>query len=144
MSSKPHKILIPVDGSDNASRAVGLVIDYISSGLVGEVHLLNVQRPVSGDVTAFVGKKALQGYHHDEGMKVLAPERDRLTKAGARVELHIGLGDPGEVIAHFCNDLKCDAVVMGTRGLGGAVGLLLGSVATDVMSRVKVPVTLVK
>lgn len=144
MPNKPHKILIPIDGSDNAARAVGFVIDYISSGLVGDVHLLNVQHPVSGDVTAFVGKKALQGYHHDEGMKVLTPERDRLTKAGAKVEVHIGVGDPGETIAHFCDELKCDAIVMGTRGLGGAVGLLLGSVATDVMSRVKVPVTLVK
>jgi nucleotide-binding universal stress UspA family protein len=144
MTMKPRKILLPVDGSDNSSRAVDLVIDYAASGLVGEVHLLNVQRPVSGDVSAFVGKRALQGFHHDEGMKVLKPAESRVAKAGLKTALHIGVGDPAEIIVEFCNELGCDGIVMGTRGLGGAAGLLLGSVTTDVLAKSKVPVTLVK
>jgi nucleotide-binding universal stress UspA family protein len=144
MTIKPKKILLPLDGSANSGRAVDLVRDYAESGLIGEVHLLNVQYPVSGDVSAFVGKRALEGYHHDEGMKVLSPAAATLKGAGVSVKLHIGLGTPGEVIAVFCKELGCDAIVMGTRGLGGAAGLLLGSVATDVIARTEVPVTLVK
>ena len=144
MTMKPQKILLPVDGSDNSNRAVDLVAGYAASGLVGEVHLLNVQHPVSGDVSAFVGKAVLEGYHHDEGSKVLAPAEATLKAAGLTVVRHIGLGDPGEIIAKFCNELGCDAIVMGTRGLGGAAGLLLGSVATEVLANTAVPVTLVK
>lgn len=144
MTMKPRKILVPVDGSDNSNRAVDLVIDYAASGLIGEVHLLNVQPSVSGDVSAFVGKRALQGYHHDEGMKVLAPVEERVKRAGLSVVVHIGVGDPAEIINDFCVELGCDSIVMGTRGLGGAAGLLLGSVTTDVLENAKVPVTLVK
>jgi nucleotide-binding universal stress UspA family protein len=35
-------------------------------------------------------------------------------------------------------------IVMGTRGLGGVRGLLLGSVATQLLHLTDVPVTLVK
>lgn len=144
MTMKPRKILLPVDGSDNSNRAVDLVIDYADSGLVGEVHLLNVQPSVSGDVSAFVGKRALQGYHHDEGMKILAPAQKRLAATSLKTVLHIGVGAPAEIINDFCDELGCDNIVMGTRGLGGAAGLLLGSVTTDVLENAKVPVTLVK
>ncbi|MFM2130118.1 MAG: universal stress protein [Pseudomonadota bacterium] len=144
MSMTPRKILVPVDGSDNSNRAVDLVASYAASGLVGEVHLLNVQPSVSGDVSAFVGKRALQGYHHDEGMKVLTPVQKRLASTSLKTVLHIGVGDPAEIIVEFCEELGCDNIVMGTRGLGGAVGLLLGSVSTDVLEKTNVPVTLVK
>ena len=51
---------------------------------------------------------------------------------------------PGETIVAFAEDVGADEIVMGTRGLGGLAGLLLGSVATEVISLAKVPVTLVK
>lgn len=144
MTQKPMKILVPVDGSGNSNRAVDLVISYASSGLVGEVHLLNVQPSVSGDVSAFVGKRALEGYHHDEGMKVLTPVQKRFAGTSLKTVLHIGVGDAADIIAEFCDELACDTIVMGTRGLSGAIGLLLGSVTTGVLQKAKVPVTLVK
>ena len=48
------------------------------------------------------------------------------------------------MIASFAKKLGATQIVMGTRGLGSAFGLLLGSVATHVISHVEVPVTLVK
>ena len=40
--------------------------------------------------------------------------------------------------------LGCDAIVMGTRGLGTVQTLLLGSTALKVLHLVDVPVTLIK
>jgi nucleotide-binding universal stress UspA family protein len=103
-----------------------------------------VQYPLPGAVTTFVGSKAVSGYHHDEGMKALKPSCAKLGAAKVAHQVHIVVGQPAEIIATFCQDLKCDAIVMGTRGHGKAAGLILGSVARDVIAKAAVPVTVVK
>lgn len=143
MNTQP-KILIPVDGSANSERAVKHAIDMIKAGHAAEIHLLNVQPPVSGDVATFVGKGTIEGYHKDEAEKALAGAKRLLDGAGLAYKVHISVGNPGDVIASFAKTLGCAQIVMGTRGLGSAFGLLLGSVATHTISHVDIPVTLVK
>lgn len=137
-------ILLPVDGSANSERAVKYVIELVESCQAFEIHLLNVQPPVSGDVSTFVGKQSIEDWHRDEAEKALASAKKLLDAAGSPYKVHIGIGNPGDVIASFAKKLGCGQVVMGTRGLGSAFGLLLGSVATHVISHVDVPVTLIK
>jgi len=144
MTVKPQTLLVPVDGSSNAERAVDRAIELAGMGLVKDVHLLNVQLPLPSAVTTFVKKRAVAGYHHDEGVKALATARAKLEAAGVPHELHIGVGQPGETIVEFCKELQCDIILMGTRGHTGAIGVLLGSVTRDVIHKAEVPVTLVK
>lgn len=143
MTSAPQTILVPFDASANAKRALQYAID--AAGRTGdEIHILNVQTPVSGDIAGFVGGASIKQYHHDAGDKVLAPAKRLLEKAGIEFHAHIGVGQPGPVIEEFADQLKCTHVIMGTRGHGAALGLLLGSVATHVVAHVKAPVTLIK
>ena len=58
--------------------------------------------------------------------------------------VEVRVGHHAEVIAEYARDQSIDSIVMGTRGHGGVAGLLLGSVANQVLSEVNVPVTLVK
>jgi nucleotide-binding universal stress UspA family protein len=139
-----EKILIPVDGSANAERAVAHVIAMIGKGRAVEVHLVNVRPPLRENVTRFIARSDIDGYHRDEGEKALAGAKQRLADAGVAAKTHIGVGPAGETIAGFAKELDADEIVMGTRGLGGLAGLLLGSVATEVIRESKVPVTLVK
>ena len=138
------RILLPVDGSANSERAVKHVIDLVKSCQAFEVHLLNVQASMRGDVSSFVGKDAMEDWHRDEAEKALATAKKLLDGAGVPYKMHIGIGNPGDVIASFASKLGCGQIVMGTRGLGSAFGLLLGSVTTHVISHVNVPVTLIK
>jgi nucleotide-binding universal stress UspA family protein len=143
MTTDPRSVLVPYDGSVNAKHALDHAIEQAqSSG--ADLHILNVQAPLSGDVASFVGRGNVKQYHHDEGDKVLAPAKRKVEAAGLPVHCHIGVGQPGPVIVDFADQLKCSQVVMGSRGLSSAMGLLLGSVATHVIGHVKVPVTLVK
>jgi nucleotide-binding universal stress UspA family protein len=139
-----HKLLLPVDGSDNALRAVDYAAALVKDGLAAELHLANAQPGVGGMVTAFVARADVDDYHRDEAMKALQPALDRLAAQGLTAEIHIGVGDAAEVIVAFCEQLGCDQVVMGARGLGAAASLLLGSVSRDVVKNAKTPVTLVK
>lgn len=139
------KFLLPVDGSETSLRAVDHLLRKLQWYREGvEVHLLNVQHALSGDVSMFVDKEQIRQYHHDQGMEALAPARQKLDAGGVAYVLHIGIGDPAHVIAHYAREKGVDQIVMGTRGLGSVGSLLLGSVATKVLHLSAVPVLLVK
>ena len=137
------KILLPVDGSETSARAVQFVLKQaLNSKQAPEMHLLNVQHPLPGTIKG-VADQAKQ-YHHDEGIKALTHARKLLDDAKVAYKYHIGVGEMGEVVAHFVKDLKCDQVVMGTRGMSSVANMVLGSGATNVLHLVDVPVLLVK
>jgi nucleotide-binding universal stress UspA family protein len=142
--TSPLKILVPVDGSANSERAVKHAIELGKACQTAEIHVLNVQPPMHGDVTRYVGQDAVEDWHRDEAEKALATAKRLLDASGISYKVHIGVGNPGDVIGLFAKKLDCGQIVMGTRGLGSAFGLLLGSVAQHAVSHVDVPVTLIK
>ncbi len=140
------KILIPVDGSENALRAVQFAIRQLKDASAPvETHLLNVQPPViSGEVKIFVSQEVIQAYYHDEGTKALASARAIFEASGLPCIFHITVGHVAETIAAYAREKECEQIIMGVRGLGPLASLLLGSVTTKVVHLAKVPVTLVK
>jgi nucleotide-binding universal stress UspA family protein len=138
-----HRVLIPVDGSENSLRAVEFVIRELPLYKEPlELHLLNVQHPFPGTIRG-VHHEAEQ-LHHDEGVKALAKARTALDAAGISYVYHIGIGDSAEVIAHFVREKKIEQLVMSTRGMGSVANMLLGSVVNKVLHLVDAPVLLVK
>ena len=142
-----NRILLPVDASDNAARAVEYVIALLRDRLAPEavsIHLLNVQRPVSGDVSTFVSKEALDDYHRERSQQALERPRKILDAAGMTYSTHMLVGRPWEAISDYAAAKSIDHIVMGRRGLGSYTGGELGSVALGVLQRSPVPVVLVK
>jgi YjbE family integral membrane protein len=140
------RVLLAVDGSQTASRAVQQVLSMrrdLSNADTLDLHLLHVQRPVSGDVSSFVGSKTLAEYYQEQSDAALAPARELLDAAGVRYQAHSRVGIPGETIAREAADQGCDLIVMGTRG-GGMTSALLGSVAQDTIGLAPAPVMLVR
>ncbi len=142
-----NRILLPVDASENAARAVEYVTAHLRSHPKPEtmdIHLLNVQRPVSGDVSTFVAKESLVDYHREKSLLALKRPRKILDAAGAKYSVHMLVGRPWEAISDYAVANQCDHIVIGTRGLGSYTGGALGSVALGVAQRSPVPVVLVK
>ncbi len=144
MTGDPAKILVPVDGSDHSDRAVAHAIEMFKLGQAKELHLLNVQPPLSGQVVAFIDKPTRDDYHREEADKALDSARKLLAGAGVPFKEHISVGQPGAAILAFAKRLNCGQIVMGTHGKGAAMQLVLGSVAQDVVRESKVPVTVIK
>jgi nucleotide-binding universal stress UspA family protein len=140
------KILIPIDGSENALRAVRQVLDnrgWYREAL--EIHLVNVQLPVaSGAVRMFIPQDQLREYYDDEGQKALQAAKDLLQQSGVPFHCRVGVGDPAPTIVHYCTEQGCELIAMGTRGLGALGNVLIGSIATKVIHLAHVPVLLVK
>jgi nucleotide-binding universal stress UspA family protein len=139
------KILIPVDGSSQAERAVNQVLKLGESGAELEIHILNVQIPIaSGHARMFVDQDALETYHREEGLAALANARALLDAAGITYAFHIVVGHVAESIVRYAKEHNIDKIVMGTHGRGGLLEALLGSVAHDVLKQSTIPVSLVK
>jgi nucleotide-binding universal stress UspA family protein len=142
--AKMKAILVAVDGSDTSDRAVSHAVALISAGLAAELHLLNVQPNLGGAVASVGSREQIDAHHREEGPKGLASAVALAKKAGIEAKVHIGVGRQGEIVSDFVDKLGAGLVVLGTRGHTGLAGVLLGSVAQDVIAYVKVPVTLVK
>lgn len=139
------RILIPVDGSDRSLAAVRYVARTLAPANPDlDVHLLNVQPPLPSAAARFIDSAVVRDFHHEEGAKALAGARKLLDEVSLRYASNTIVGEPAETIAAYAEQRNCGAIVMGTRGLGHAAGLLLGSVAHKVLQLSKVPVTLVK
>lgn len=137
-------ILVPVDGSANSDRAAQYAIDLVTAGLSAELHFLNVQPNLGGAISAFVNRGDIDAYRREEGNKSLASAIALAQKASVAAKVHIGVGRHGEIVHDYARKLGAGLVVMGTRGHTGLAGVLLGSVAQDVIAHSDVPVTLVK
>ena len=144
MTADPSRILVAVDGSEHSARAVRHAVELAKLGQANEVHLLNVQPPLTGNVATFIDKPTRDDYHRDEADKALAGARKLLADAGVPFKEHIGVGKPGHAIVAFAKQLGCGQIVMGTHGLGAALKFVLGSVAQDVVRDSQAAVTVVK
>ena len=140
------KILLPVDGSECALRAVEHLISHSAWFRdLPEIHLLHVHAPIPiGRVQAHVGKETLHAYYLEESQASLLEAQQKLDAAGCAHTTHIHVGQPAEVIAKLAAEQGCDLIVMGTNGRGGIAGLVTGSVANRVLHLASCPVLLVK
>lgn len=141
------RILVPVDGSDHALRALEFAVEKFAPNLGTQVdlHLLNVQPPIAqGEVRMFVGEEQIRAWQQEQGEAASSRATKLLDELDVPYTSHICVGHAIEAIASFAVERGCDLIVMGTRGLSGVMGALMGSVADGLLRRSVVPLLLVK
>lgn len=138
MGSNSHRrIVVGIDGSKNSARALDWAVATANKG--DTVVLLTAWSPV------IVPAEMAVTYTFDDAgaRKVLDTERDRVSPAakdaGVDLDTMFETTDPRTALL----GAKADTIVIGARGHGGVMGLLLGSVADYVARHSKVPVVIV-
>lgn len=139
------RILVPIDGSANALRALRHAAKILKNQS-GAIHLLHVRAPYDGYgmVGAYLSPSRQRRSADDAAQAALRPAEVLLKRAGLSASTRIATGEVARSIVAEVRRQRCNAIVMGTRGLGVIGSLVLGSVATEVIHLAKVPVTLVK
>ncbi|HXQ92247.1 MAG TPA: universal stress protein [Nitrososphaerales archaeon] len=146
------KILVPIDGSPNASRALGVGIN-LSKTYSSELIVLCVIPAPSVLVEASVGlgmaPTGLDTYYKQQEMganhfidEALAVARTRGVKI--RGEVSRASKSIVEEIIDVAISEKIEMIVIGTRGLGGFKKLLLGSVSSGVVTHAQCNVLIVR
>lgn len=140
-----HRLLVAVDGSKHALRAVEYARKLRASGVSFEVELLNVVLPIpQGYAGISPSKDQSDNYYRQEGESALRAASEILRSSAVPFRTHIVAGSPADKIAELAETLECGRIVMGTRGFRSTAGLLLGSVAYRALHLASVPVTLVR
>ncbi len=132
-----RRIVVGVDGSPNSAKAIDWAISFAHSG--DTVILLSAWSPV-----VVPAEMAMSYSFDDTGARtILEQENKRVAQAaanrGVSLAVHFENNDPRNALL----DTTADLVVIGSRGHGGVMGLLLGSVADYVARHSKVPVVIV-
>jgi nucleotide-binding universal stress UspA family protein len=144
-SSETHKTLIPVDGSEGASRAIEYAGRLARRGWTSEIHLLNVQPLVMQEEFALSKPVQLeQRARVAAARQILNGAQERLPVIGVACKSTIGFGTTARMIARYAHENGINAIVMGTRGNRGFRRLLGGSVAAAVARLAEVPVTVLR
>lgn len=135
-------VVVGVDGSDSALRAVGWAAAYAAQHCL-PLRLVHVYlAPVSFPVGTFdqgVVRKAMRA----QGRRWLRHAREAAV-ATEKVRIETVL-QPAPVVPGLAYEAAAaQLLVVGTRGLGGVAGLLLGSTTAGLAGRVRCPLVVVR
>lgn len=138
-----NRILVPLDGSEHASRAleaaVGLIRNLKNAPNLAVLHVnptISINEPPVG--------VDLEEHIREEGEKMLAPATASLSKQGIGFETYTKTGDPASVICKTAEEQHADLIIMGSRGIGLMSELLIGSVSHSVVQHAHCPVMIVR
>ncbi len=139
------KILVPLDGSALAERAIRHA-EEIARGFNGEILLLQavyVPMPVVPESALLSEGKILE-----EVARNAAEYLDRigseLRANGQRVRTIIDERPPAEAILHTADQEQADLIVMSTHGRSGLSRLVMGSIAESVLRHTRCTIMFVK
>ncbi|WP_148714472.1 universal stress protein [Chitinolyticbacter meiyuanensis] len=140
------RILLAVDQSDCALRAVEHVIDLAHSGQALSVHVLNVQQPMRSKLSLnrIVSQSTLDRHFLDLGEQALAPAIELLRAARVQATGSVAFGQPAPAIVEHARQGAYDLLVLGCQGQGAWQHFMLGSTAYQVAHLTPCPITLVK
>lgn len=146
----PESILLPLDGSDVAERAIPWAIALAQSQR-SPVTLLEVtpwppERPAR-QLTSYLTAEAIDRIRAAtarRAQRYLEGVQPRLAAAGVQTNVVVTEGQPADVITETAARTGASTIVMGTHGHGGIARALLGSTAQQVLRNARVPVLLVR
>ena len=141
-----RRILVAIDGSETALRALDFAVQQASHAPAAALHVLNVQPTLSNYTAAeiYVTAERIHQVAAERAHAILEAAAERLKTTGGSFKLEQTEGDAAETIARRAAELGCESITMGTHGLTSFGILFLGSVAQKVVHFATVPVTLVK
>ncbi len=137
------KVLVPVDGSANALRAVRQTIGEYRRHHELEVHLLNVQPPLSRHIARFVSQRDRSAWHREQATKGMAGAVALLQQSGIPHQVHWTVGERAAEICAAAQHLEVHHIVMGTSRKSSITRMLEDSVTNKVLESTPVPVEVV-
>jgi nucleotide-binding universal stress UspA family protein len=134
-------ILIPIDGSKNSLRALGMGI-YLAkthkANLFG-LHVIDLQTVFKYSALDPIAKR-----FELEAKQIIKKVNNNCSKNHVSFSSKILHGRTGPSIVKFAQKQRFDIIVIGARGLGSFSGMVLGSVSNYIVQKSKIPVLIIK
>lgn len=154
MSIFPTKVVLAIDGSEEASRAAEAAVDLCEK-TGSELHVVHVGEDfyltAVTDLDMVAQTWVAQEYAESEtnfeqiAREVLDAEVEKVEAAGGTVaQAHLRVGRADAEIVDLAEEIEAGLVVLGSRGLGGVKRALMGSVSYSVVRHAHCPVLVVR
>lgn len=153
-SAKPwvhNRVLATIDATsaDNGHQRINDNIlsfaEHLSDHFATDLHLVNAYPLVSvafAMVPEVTAPDDIQKYIHEQHEEASAQWARKFSIQDDHV--HIGEGDPEQVVASTARDIEADVVVVGSIGRTGLAGVLIGNTAELLVDKVACDVIVVK
>lgn len=138
-------ILVPIDGSDNSTRALETALKLAKNQKGSFTALYVVQKPAIADPfdVSMTGEilESMEQY----GKELLNTAKIKAEATGIKIDTDVTSGyTVANTIVEYARDGGYDLIVMGTRGRSGVQRVLLGSVAFGVITYANCAVLIVR
>jgi nucleotide-binding universal stress UspA family protein len=135
------RVLVPLDGSDSALRALRHLVAWAQALGRLQVELVHFQAPLAYlDTVMPPHDDVLRQWSGEACDRALAAGAACLSEAGIEHREHRLTGDPGAGIAAFVPQCGAELVAMSAHGIGTLRHLVVGSVALKTAHASPVPV----
>jgi nucleotide-binding universal stress UspA family protein len=138
------KILVPVDGSDNALRALDQALFLAKSTGASITAMHVIESPPTVYVESQKLLNELLANYRKESAKILDKCKEIAQAQGVQIETVIAEGDAASNINGYSEKESFDLIVIGSRGLGRLKTAILGSTSNKVLHHSKGSVLIVK
>ena len=135
------RIIVGVDGSASAAGALQWAVQHATGGDELVVATAWNLQAVGAFEAPYIDIAVYETQAHELVRELVSSVAEEAEAAGLQLSTVVEHGHPGKVLIDLGQ--KADLLVVGTRGLGGFRGLLLGSVSTYVVHHAPCPVTVV-
>lgn len=141
MAIKIKKILVPLDGSKNSFRGLDVAIHMARQcqATITGLYVLGITKPNPNDPISPLEKVLLE-----HAGKIMKKSKLIAAKKGILFFDKISYGDDEKRIVHIAEKNDFDLIVIGSRGMGAAKEIFLGSTSNYVLHKSKKPVLIVK
>ncbi|MHA7646605.1 universal stress protein [Nitrosopumilus sp. S4] len=141
MAVKIKKILVPLDGSSNSYRGLDVAIHMArqcQASITG-LYVLGITKPNPNDPISPLEKVLLE-----YAQKIMKKSKLIAAKKGILFYDSVSYGDDEKRIVEIAEKKNFDLIVIGSRGMGSAKEIFLGSTSKYVLHKSKKPVLIVK
>lgn len=139
------KILVAADGSPFTKRMLAYIAAH--DEWLGTHHAYTVLTAVPAvppRAASALDRDALKTYYDDQAEQVFKPIRSFFAKQGLKATFVAKVGPAAEAVVTAANKGSFDLLMMGSRGHGSLLNLVMGSVVTKVVANSETPVLLVR
>jgi len=140
--SEIRHIVVGVDGSENSVRALRWAAQEAAHHGASLLAVTAWQQATAGAMLPSAGTPATRTAELDLSATTAEGLRETVEAAGVEAETSVEYGGAAKVLIE--RSAGAELLVVGTRGHGGFVGLLLGSVVQHVTAHAKCPVVVVR
>lgn len=140
---KQGTIIVAIDGSEHALDALKYAI--IEAKAFGDKIILVNAQPKLDQVLQkqFEIEDHLKQHYEQQGNRFLKSAIELLKTTNLEFETKIRVGVPSIEISNEAKEQQARCIILGSRGLGQALGNVLGSVSYSVIHIATCPVTIV-